>query len=169
MLGLLFSSAKDSPEQMPCNLEYKKSFILRLPTAEVKRELFLALLSVTVVIFGFWLNNDTVGRIFIVPSLMLVICLLTDTSPVYVNEECIDFKGFVLGRRRKIFWRDITKLRLLENYDSAKVIAVLFRDEKSLLSIDTDYENFWYVVKMAEQKGIQTEKHKDTLKYIFGR
>lgn len=70
--------------------------------------------------------------------------------------------------QRKIKWQDIFCVRVVEQTNEKSVIIALYNQTgKCVIDFNTDMENAWYVVKMAEQKGIEVRNEKDlTLKQL---
>ena len=77
-------------------------------------------------------------------------------------------RSFFWMFRKKTKWQDILCVRVVEQTNEKSVIIALYNQTgKCVIDFNTDMENAWYVVKMAEQKGIEVRNEKDlTLKQL---
>ena len=69
---------------------------------------------------------------------------------------------------KKIKWQDILCVRVAEQTNEKVVIIALYNQNgKCVIDFNTDMENAWYIVKMAEHKEIEIKNEKDlTLKQL---
>lgn len=162
LMEMLFSSSKDKPEQMPEGLEYKEKFTLSTPKSQIKGYSFFTVVSVAVVVLGFLLNNDVIAWIFIIPSVFLPIYVCILAANASVDEERIVFKHCIFAPEKIVMWNNVTHVKHIEYTDKSTVTVAVYNERKLLFDSCTPTENIWYLIKMAEHKGIPVIKETDT-------
>jgi hypothetical protein len=70
--------------------------------------------------------------------------------------------------KKQFQWSDVQCVRVIEKSDEKSVIIAIYDESgKCIIDLNTDMENAWYVVKMAEEKSIIIYHEKDlSLKQI---
>ena len=69
---------------------------------------------------------------------------------------------------KHIEWDNVLFIRVVEQTNEKSVIVAIYnKDGKCVIDLNTDMDNVWYVVKMAESKSITVKHEKDlSLKQI---
>ena len=70
--------------------------------------------------------------------------------------------------RKQLQWSNVKCLRVIEKTDEKSLIIAIYDERgKCIIDLNTDMENAWYLVKMAEEKSINIYHEKDlSLKQI---
>ena len=162
LMEMLFSSSNDKPQRMPNGIEYKEEFTLRSPKSQIYGYLFFTVVCIAVVALGFLLNNDVIAWIFIIPSVFMPILVCFIAANAYVDEEKIVFRRCIFTWNKTVKWADVTHSKQIEYTDSSTVVLALYNKRKFLFEVCTPTDNMWYMIKMAERKGIPIIKETDT-------
>ena len=170
ILEALFGLAKTMPDEMP-EIKYTDAFVIKYPAKKTVLQMCTA--AVLLVVFSllwFFVKEDTryifafaVGLLVI----LLMLLLFTYSFKCTVDEECLHRSYFgMLEKETK--WKEILCVRIIEQKAEKAVLIVLYDKEgKCVLDFHTDMQNAWYIVKMAEHKGIEIRKERElTLKQI---
>ena len=170
VLELLFGLAKDIPDKKP-EMEYIDHFIVKHPRRKTVSRIFATL--IIVVVFSFlWIliKHETryLFAIFVGLGIMLfALSLFAFSFKCDIDDTEISRSSFWLFHK-KIKWQDILCVRVVEQTNEKGVIIALYNQTgKCVIDFNTDMENVWYIVKMAEQKEIEIRNEKDlTLKQL---
>ena len=159
LLGL----AKETPDTMPEDISYNSDFIVRHP---VKKTLARTVASL-IVACGFylvWLLIDIDTRILYIAFAVLFVAL---SFRCCVSEQCIK-KNYWGLFGKAMEWHRVSCVRVIEKTDEKSVIIALYDEKgKCVIDVNTDMDNAWHIVKMAEVKGITIKREKDlSLKQI---
>lgn len=168
---LLFGFAKSSPDKMPDDITYKPTFIVKHPEKKNIARIFATL--VIIVVFSLlWIiiKHETryLFAIFVVlGSVLLVLSLISFSFRCSVTETSLESSYWGL-LKKCIPWSDVRCVRVVEKTDEKSVIIAVYNESgKCIIDLNTDMENAWYVVKMAEEKNITIKQEKDlSLKQI---
>ena len=163
----LFGSAKEAPEEMP-EIEYKEAFFIHHPRKKILANICASLIGVAVFAL-LWILIEHETR-----YLFLIFAVLGTSNLLFATEafsyKCVVDEIEVLRMslwffKKRIQWSDVSCVRVLEKTNE-KMVAICLYDMsgKWVIDFNTEMENAWYVVKMAEQKGIQVQKIRDSLK-----
>ena len=70
--------------------------------------------------------------------------------------------------KKQLHWSRVQCIRVVEKTEEKSVIIAIYDESgKCIIDLNTDMENAWYVVKMAEEKSIVIKHEKDlSLKQI---
>jgi hypothetical protein len=170
VLELLFGLAKDIPDKKP-EMEYIDHFIVKHPRRKTVSRICATL--IIVVVFSFlWIliKHETryLFAIFVGLGIMLfALSLFAFSFKCDIDDTEISRSSFWLFQK-KIKWQDILCVRVVEQTNEKSVIIALYNQTgKCVIDFNTDMENVWYIVKMAEQKEIEIRNEKDlTLKQL---
>ena len=170
ILELLFGLAKDTPDKMP-EIEYVDHFVARHPRRKIYYRIFATLIIVA--IFSvLWIVIKQEERALYAVFVGLGIILFLLSLFAFFFKCAIDdtniYSSFFWLFRKKIKWQDVLCVRVVEKTNEKSVIIALYDQAgKCIVDFNTDMENAWYVVKMAEHKGIELKNEKDlTIKQI---
>ena len=168
---LLFGFAKSSPDKMPDDITYKPTFIVKHPEKKNIARIF-ATLVIIVVFLLLWIiiKHETryLFAIFVVLGcLLLVLSLISFSFRCSVTETSLESSYWGL-LKTNIPWSNVRCVRVVEKTDEKSVIIALYNESgKCIIDLNTDMENAWYVLKMAEEKNITLKQEKDlSLKQI---
>ncbi len=168
---LLFRLAKDKPDKMPDNISYNPNFIVKHPAKKTIARIFATLIIITVfALLLMIVDADTrvLYIIFIILfSTLLTLSFIAFSFRCYVTEQHIKKSHWGLFAKH-IEWDNISCIRVVEQTNEKSVIVAIYnKDSKCVIDLNTDMENVWYVVKMAEAKSITVKHEKDlSLKQI---
>lgn len=168
---LLFGLAKDKPDKMPENISYNPCFTVRHPVKKTIARIIATLIVIGVFsIFWIFVDSDTriLYIIFIVLlGILLMLSLMAFSFRCYVTEQYIQKSNWGMFCKH-IEWNNVSCIRVIEKTDEKSVIIAIYNDDgKCVIDLNTDMENVWYVVKMAEAKNITVKHEKDlSLKQI---
>ena len=170
VLELLFGLAKDIPDKKP-EMEYIDHFIVKHPRRKTVSRI-CATLIIVVVFYFLWIliKHETryLFAIFVGLGIMLfALSLFAVSFKCDIDDTEISRSSFWLFQK-KIKWQDILCVRVVEQTNEKGVIIALYNQTgKCVIDFNTDMENVWYIVKMAEQKEIEIRNEKDlTLKQL---
>ena len=170
VLDLLFGLAKDTPDKMP-ETEYIEHFIVMHPHKKTIARICATFIIIAVFSF-LWIFIKHEARylfaIFVGLGIILfALSLFAFSFRCDVNHTEISHSCFWLFKK-KIKWQDIICARVVERTNEKGVIIALYNQAgKCVIDFNTDMENAWYIVKMAEQKEIEIKNEKDlTIKQL---
>lgn len=173
ILELLFNRiSKESPEKMP-EIQYQENFVIKISRRKWVLNVVASLLLIAIFV-GLWLifniDKDTkiLFCIFIVlGAIIFLFALIAASYKCTVTTEKLTLRLLFIVKR-SFEWNDIVCLRIIESSDEKSVIIALYNKEKKCVyDVSTGMQNVWYLVKMAEYKGIEIRKEKDlTIKQI---
>ncbi len=163
--------AKNSPDKMPEDITYKPNFIVKHPTKKNIARI-LASLIIMIVFSVLWtITKDDTRFLFVsfivLAFAILALSLIAFSFRCFVSERFLERSYWGLNKKH-ILWSDVQCIRVIEKIDEKSVIIAIYNvDGKCVLDLNTDMENVWYVIKMAEQKNITIKHEKDlSLKQI---
>ena len=170
ILELLFGIAKDTPDKKP-EIEYIDHFIVKYSRRKTVSRICATL--IIVVVFSFlWIliKHETryLYAIFVGLGIILfALSLFAFSFKCDIDDTEISRSSFWLFQK-KIKWQDILCVRVVEQTNEKGVIIALYNQTgKCVIDFNTNMENVWYIVKMAEQKEIEIRNEKDlTLKQL---
>lgn len=168
---LLFGFVKYSPDQMPDDITYKPNFIVKNPINKNVVRILTTLIIITVFsILWLIIKGDTcfLFMIFVLLAFaLLVLSLISFSFRCYVKEDFLESSYWGLFKKR-ILWSDVQCVRVIKKTDEKSVIIAIYNnDGKCIIDLNTDMDNVWYIVKMAEEKNIIIKHEKDlSLKQI---
>lgn len=164
----LVASAKESPEEMP-EIEYKEHFVVRHPRKKTLAHICASLIWVVAFTVLYWILFEHETR-----YLMLIFAILGAFISIFAAEafsyRCSVDETEILQTsfwifKKKVQWSDVSYARVLEKTGDKTVIIALYNaNGKFMIDFLTGMENAWHVVKMAEQKGIEIKKVRDSLR-----
>ncbi len=168
---LLFGFAKHSPDKMPDDITYKPNFIVKHPKKKNIVRIF-ATITIIVAFTILWIivKHETryLFAIFVVLGLaLLVLSFISFSFHCYVTESFLE-SGFLGLFKKKLQWNEVQCIRVIEKTDEKSVVIAIYDEScKCIIDLNTDMDNAWYIVKMAEEKNIIIKYEKDlSLKQI---
>ena len=170
ILELLFGLAKGAPDKKP-EIEYVDNFIVKHPRKKTIARICATLIIVALFsILWIFIKHETryLFAVFVGLGIILfALSLFAFSFKCDIDDTKISRSFFWLFQK-KIKWQDILCVRVVEQTNEKSVIIALYNQTgKCVIDFNTDMENAWYVVKMAEQKGIEVRNEKDlTLKQL---
>ena len=170
ILELLFGLAKDAPDKKP-EIEYVDHFIVKHPRKKTIARICATLIIVAIFsILWIFIKHETryLFAVFVGLGIILFALLLFAFSFKCDIDDTKISRSFFWMFQKKIKWQDILCVRVVEQTNEKSVIIALYNQTgKCVIDFNTDMENAWYVVKMAEQKEIEVRNEKDlTLKQL---
>ena len=170
VLELLFGLAKDIPDKKP-EMEYIDHFIVKHPRKKTIARICATLIIVALFsVLWILIKHETryLFAIFVGLGIMLfALSLFAFSFKCDIDDTEISRSSFWLFQK-KIKWQDILCVRVVEQTNEKGVIIALYNQTgKCVIDFNTNMENVWYIVKMAEQKEIEIRNEKDlTLKQL---
>ena len=170
VMELLFGLAKDTPDKKP-EIEYIDRFTVKHPRRKTVARICATLIIVAVFSFlWIFIKHETryLFAIFIGLGIILfALSLYAFSFKCNIDDIEISRSSFYLFKKT-IKWQDILCVRVVEQTNEKSVIIALYNQAgKCVIDFNTDMENAWYIVKMAEQKEIEIKNEKDlTLKQL---
>lgn len=168
---LLFGLAKNSPDKMPEDITYKPAFVVRYSKKKTIAKIVATLIIIVVFSLLWVIFKDETRYLFIVFVVLgfalFVLSLISFSFRCSVTE--ILLKSSYWGLFNKQFpWSNVRCVRVVEKTEEKSVIIAVYDESgKCVIDLNTDMENAWYVVKMAEEKSIIIHYEKDlSLKQI---
>ena len=167
---LLFGIAKDTPDKKP-EIEYVDHFIVKHPRKKTIARICATFIIIAVFSF-LWIFIKHETRILFAVFVGFGIILFALSFYAFSFKCDIDdtkiSRSFFGLFQKKTNWQDIICVRVVEQTNEKSVIIALYNQTgKCVIDFNTDMENAWYVVKMAEQKRIELKNEKDlTLKQL---
>ena len=168
---LLFGLSKNKPDKMPDDISYNSNFIVKHPAKKTIARIVATLVIITVfALLLIIVDADTqiLYVIFIILfGALLILSLITFSFRCYVTEQHIKKSYWGLFSKH-IEWDNVSCIRVVEKTDEKSVIIAIYNDDgKCVIDLNTDMENVWYIVKIAEVKNITVKHEKDlSLKQI---
>ncbi len=168
---LLFGFAKHTPDVMPNDITYKSSFVVKHPIKKnVARILSTLIFIIAFSLLWMIIKHETryLFAIFVVLGLaLLVLSLVSFSFRCHVTESLLK-RSFWGLFKKQLQWSDVKCLRVIEKTDEKSVIIAIYDESgKCIIDLNTDMDNAWYIVKMAEEKNIIIKHEKDlSLKQI---
>ena len=170
ILELLFGLAKDAPDKKP-EIEYVDNFIVKHPRKKTIARICATLIIVALFsILWIFIKHETryLFAVFVGLGIILfALSLFAFSFKCDIDDTKMSRSYFWLFQK-KIKWQDILCVRVVEQTNEKSVIIALYNQTgKCVIDFNTDMENAWYIVKMAEQKEIELENEKDlTIKQL---
>ena len=168
---LLFGFAKHTPDKMPDDITYHPEFIVKHPIKKnITRIISTLIIIITFSLLWIIIKHETryLFAIFVVLGFaLLVLSLVSFSFHCYVTESLLVSSYWGLFKKQ-LQWRNVQCVRVVEKTDEKSVIIAIYDESgKCIIDFNTDMENAWYVVKMAEEKRITIKQEKDlSLKQI---
>ena len=164
VLELLFGLTKNSPDKMP-SVNYIDNFVIRHPRRKILARICATLLLIVVFsVLCFLVKHETrfLFLLFaILGFILLALSVYSFSFRCYVNDVVIS-RNILWISKKKVQWQDIQCLRVVEQINEKNVIIALYdKVGKCVIDFNTDMENVWYIVKMAEHKSINIKLEKD--------
>ncbi len=164
ILELLFGISKHSPDQMP-EIEFNEHFTVKYKRKQTIARICASL--IVIIIFSllwFLIKHETriLFAVFVfLGAIIFALSIYTFSFVCNVNDIEISRK-FLLIFSKKIKWCDVRCVRVVEQSNEKAVIIALYNQiGKCVLDFNTDMENVWYIVKMAEHLSIYIKYDKD--------
>ena len=170
VMELLFGLAKDTPDKKP-EIEYIDHFTVKHPRRKTVARICATLIIVAVFSFlWIFIKHETryLFAIFVGLGIILfALSLYAFSFKCNIDDIEISRSSFYLFKKT-IKWQDILCVRVVEQTNEKSVIIALYNQAgKCVIDFNTDMENAWYIVKMAEQKEIEIKNEKDlTIKQL---
>jgi len=170
VLELLFGLAKDTPDKKP-EIEYVDHFIVKHPRKKMIARICAAFIMIAVfAVLWIVIKHETryLFAIFVGLGIIIFALSLYEFSFKCDIDDTKISRSFFWLFQKKIKWQDILCVRVVEQTNEKSVIIALYNQTgKCAIDFNTDMENAWYIVKMAEQKGIEVRNEKDlTIKQL---
>lgn len=170
VMELLFGLAKDTPDKKP-EIEYVDHFIVKHPRKKTIARICATLIIVAVFsILWIFIKHETryLFAVFVGLGIILFALSLFAFSFRCDIDDTEISRSFFWLFKKKINWQDIVCARVVEQTNEKSVIVALYNQSgKCVIDFNTEMENTWYIVKMAEQKDIEIRNEKDlTLKQL---
>ncbi len=170
VMELLFGLAKDTPDKKP-EIEYVDHFIVKHPRKKTIARICATLIIVAVFsILWIFIKHETryLFAVFVGLGIILFALSLFAFSFRCDIDDTEISRSFFWLFKKKIYWQNILCVRVVEQTNEKSVIIALYdQTGKCVIDFNTDMENAWYIVKMAEQKEIEVRNEKDlTLKQL---
>ena len=165
ILEIFFGFAKHRPDEMP-DIEYVGHFTMKYPTKKTVARICIAAVF-TVVFSVLWVViKDGTRYLFAIFSLLgivlLLLSLLSLSFECTVTEYAIRYAYCGILFNKEIKWEDVLCIRVVERHHERDVAIVLYDHEgERIVDFSSEVENAWYIVKMAECRGIEVKKEKD--------
>ena len=156
---------KTKPDTIP-DIEYKKEFVVKYTGVRIfiKSLVSIMLIIISAVCFAVTYGDKETGPIFLIFSVLGIVTLLPAVYAMLYKciideENLICCKNF---KRKKYEWRCILCIRKIATKNQhALTIALYDKSGKCIFDCDTDMENAWCIIKMADKKGIEIREEKD--------
>ena len=167
----IFGLAKETPDKMPDDIIYNPNFTVRHPKKKTFARVVASIIVVGVFSLGcIFVDIDTkiLYILFsVLFSIVFLLSLIAFSFRCYVTEQYIKKNYWGLFSKH-IEWDNVSCIRVVEQTNEKSVIVAIYnKDGKCVIDLNTDMDNVWYVVKMAESKSITVKHEKDlSLKQI---
>ena len=170
VMELLFGLAKDTPDKKP-EMEYIDHFTVKHPRRKMIARICATLIIVAVFSFlWIFIKHETryLFAIFVGLGIILFALSLHAFSFKCDIDDTKISRSFFWMFQKEIKWQDILCVRVVEQTNEKNMIIALYNQAgKCVIDFNTDMENAWYIVKMAEQKEIEIKNEKDlTIKQL---
>ncbi|MBQ8404868.1 MAG: hypothetical protein IJX55_10695 [Clostridia bacterium] len=161
---LLFGLAKNQPDKMP-EIEYLSHFTVRHPFKKTLARICATLVWIVVFsLLWIFIKHETrfLYAFFVFSGIiLLVLSLIAVSFKCTVDEEELYLSSCGVFKK-KLKWEDVMCVRTVENKDESAVIIALYdRNGKCAMDFNTEMQNAWYIIKMAEHKNIEIKNEKD--------
>lgn len=156
MNKVIYLRPRGEPEAAP-TLPYRSTFVVRKPRRRILIRYGWSLLGVMIILaLAFILAPDVAMLCFLLVALPLILGILAWAEmswKLMVTDESLESRGWIT--RKRIDWRDVTLVRVERTAGARPVDMVLCdRDGQDMLTVDSDHPEAWYLLRMAEEKGI---------------
>ena len=171
ILEVLFNRSKQNPEKMPDDIPYNPNFLIRYHTKKMTVKIVVSLIIIAIFSFLYFLINDSTRYLYllfiILSAFLLILTIHAISFRCLVTEEYIKSSHWGLFVKH-INWCKVSCIKVIEQTGEKSVIIAIYNDEgKCVIDLNTDMNNVWYIVKMAETKRIIIKQEKDlSLKQI---
>ena len=164
VLEILFECIKKKPEKRP---EFESKDAFSIHTSKKRKTFFLSFYGLLTALFLFLsllVDPDTAVLFYVLSALLFIIFCLSlfiFSTRYEVNTETVERTTLFLSRKN-VLWQDVICVRIITQGDDDDIIIALYqKDGKLALDASTKFTNAWYLVKMAEDKGIEIREEKD--------
>lgn len=143
---------------MPDEITYNPNFIVKHPIKKnIARILATAIIIIVFSLLWIFVKDDT-RVLFLIFILLAVVLFLFSLSAFSfkcsVTENSLKSSYWGLFAKQ-IQWSDVQCIKVIEHTGEKSVIIAIYNENgKSIMDFNTDMDNTWYVVKMAEAKKI---------------
>ena len=171
IMELLFSLHKDTPDKMPEDIAYNPCFVVGLSTKKIVFKILTTLILICVPVLLLRVVHGNTRLLFIALIILLSIALIFILTGVsfrcFVSEQYIHKSHWGMFRKH-LEWSSVSCIRIVEKTNEHYVIIAIYNENgKCIIDLDSELDNAWYVVKMAEVKNIEVKHEKDlSLKQI---
>ncbi len=168
---LLFGFAKHTPDKMPDDITYNPKFIVKHPIKKNIAKIIAALIIIIAFSLLWMIVKHETRYLFVIFVVLgftlLVLSLISFSFRCSVTETLLESSYWGL-LKKQFQWSDVQCVRVVGKSDEKSVIIAIYDESgKCIIDLNTDMENAWYVVKMAEEKSIIIYHEKDlSLKQI---
>lgn len=168
---LLFGLAKDKPDKMPEDISYNANFIVKHPAKKTIARIVATLIIIAAFAFLLIIVDADTRILYIIFIILfgalLILSFIAFSFRCYVTEQHIK-KSYWRLFSKHIEWNNVSCIRVVEQPNEKSVIVAIYNtDGKCVIDLNTDMDNVWYIVKMAEGKNITVKYEKDlSLKQI---
>lgn len=164
VMELLFGIAKSSPEKLP-EIEYIDHFTVIHPRRKTIARICASLILIGIFsLLWIFIKHETryLFAIFVgLGIILLALSLFAFSFRCHINDAEI-LRSLFLIFKKEIKWHDILCVRVVEQTNEKSVIIALYdQTGKCVIDFNTEMENTWYIVKMAEYKEIDIRNEKD--------
>jgi len=163
ILEALFDISKEGPDECP-DLEYKNSFTLKYYPKKVALKFIGSALLIGFFATVWFIANPNSQLIFaILIVLSVIIIILTLHSFCYrcvITEESLKRIVFFV-MRKTVYWSNVSSIKKFEHQGEKAVRFEIYnKTARCVLTFNSSMENAWYIIKMAEEKGIPIKQDK---------
>lgn len=167
VMEALFGLAKEAPEEMP-EIEYRDQFLIKYPRKKMFANICASLIWIIVFALLWILIEHETRYLFLIFAILgtpiFAFAIRAFSYKCSVDENKILQTSFWCFQK-KVQWSDVSCVKVLEKTNEKIVTVCLYNaNGKWIIDFATEMENAWYIVKMAEQKGIQIQTVRDSLK-----
>ncbi len=161
----LFKTVEYNPCEMP-QIDYKDNFTVKHSPANILARICATLLII-IAFSVLWIVFKRETRFLFIALAILSFFLLILTLNAFsykcmVNEELLCFSSFG-ALKKKIQWADIVCVKIVsDSGDKDAIITLCDRNGNCDIEFYGEMLNAWYIVKMAEHKGIEVQKDTST-------
>ncbi|MBQ8287407.1 MAG: hypothetical protein IJX76_01390 [Clostridia bacterium] len=163
-MELLFGLSKGSPEKMP-EIEYTDYFVIKHPRKKTLVKICATLVWIIVfLLLWAFIKHET--RYLYAIFIGLGVVLLSLSVHAFSFQCSVDDGELLRSSfwifKKKILWKDVSCVRVLEESNEKTVTIALYNMAgRWMIDFNTDMENAWYVIKMAEHKAICIQQERD--------
>lgn len=164
VVELLFGFVKNRPDEMP-EIAYKSEFVVKHPLKKTLARMCATVIIILVFSLLWIFIKDETRYLFAIfcflGAILFILSLGSISFKCFVTEICLKRSFFGLFEKT-LNWNNVRCVRIIKKTDEKDVIIALYNnDGKCVIDLNTDMENAWYVVKMAEHKNITIKQEKD--------